>query len=161
MKRMIALLLTVLVLCLPGCAVVGDIAGNVAEAAGEELKNQIRKTLQEYKVEVVEMKTAMGKLNEETDSKLQFFCAVLITASSEQAVNACTATLQSVFPEAGVMVQTQSKVEHVHLVNKGITYDFAGFSDGKVYYTVYAYVPDISIKLPDLESMIPSTGPQE
>ena len=165
MKKILALLLAAMLLCLSGCSgfgdIVGNIAGNVAQAAEEELKNQIRQTLQEYKIEVVEMKTAVGKLNSETDSKLQFFCAVLITASSDQGLNACVSALQAVFPEAGSMKQTQSKVEHSHLANKGITYDFTGFSDGKAYYTVYAYVPDISIKLPDLESMIPSTGPQQ
>lgn len=160
MKKLIALLLVAVLFCLPGCDVVGDIAGNVAEAAGEELKKQVQAALQEHKVEVVELKTAVGKLNSETDSKLQFFCAVLLTTNSQQSLNACVATLESLFPEAGSMVQTESKVTHPHLVNKSITYNFTGFSDEQVYYTVYAYVPDISIQLPDLEGMIPSSGPQ-
>jgi hypothetical protein len=160
MKKIVALLLATVLFCLTGCQVVGDIAGNVAEAASEELKKQVQQALQEHKVEVVELKTAVGKLNDESDAKLQFFCAVLLKTNSQDSLNACVGTLGSLFPESGSVVQTQSKVESDHLVHKGITYDFTGFSEDQVYYTVYAYVPDISIKLPDLESMIPSSGPQ-
>ena len=61
--RIMALVLTfVLVFSLCGCGeVVSDIAGNVADAAAKELEAQIKKTVEEYKVEVVEIKSAIGK----------------------------------------------------------------------------------------------------
>ena len=73
--RLAALLLAVaLLFTITGCSdVVGEIAGNVADAAVKELEKQVKATLEEYKVEVVEIKSAVGKLSNVSDSELQFF----------------------------------------------------------------------------------------
>ena len=74
MRKILAMLLTAcMLLGVTGCAVVGDIAGNVADAAVKELENQLKATLAKHKVEVVEVKTAFGHLNGEDEKNLQFF----------------------------------------------------------------------------------------
>ena len=84
MKKLFALLLAaVLVFSITGCdGVVGDIAGNVTEVALKELESQIRKTVAEYKVDLVEIKSTVGDLNDDSDSDTQFFCGVLVRSSS-------------------------------------------------------------------------------
>ena len=156
MKKLCAAVLAAAMLCLCGCGVVGDIAGNVANAAVEELEKQVKQTLQTYKVDVVEVKAAMGNLNTENDSAKQLFCAVLLKTDSESTLQSCVSALDKIFAEAGSMVQTGSRVEHPYLVHKQIEYKFTAFDDGQTYYTVYAYAPDVSLKLPDLSGMIPT-----
>ena len=101
--RIMALVLTfVLVFSLCGCGeVVSDIAGNVADAAAKELEAQIKKTVEEYKVEVVEIKSAIGKLDNAVDSDQQFFCGVLVRSNSDAIPQSIAATLGSIFDEAG------------------------------------------------------------
>ena len=140
MRKIIALFLAAVLLCgtVSGCAVVGDIAGNVADAAAKELEIQLKATLQKYKVEVVEVKTAFGHLNGEDEKALQFFCAALIKTESETAAQTCATALDAVFEEAGSMVQAGSQFTHSALVYKTIQFDHADFSGGN-YYTVYVY----------------------
>jgi len=140
MRKMIALLLAAVMLCgtVSGCAVVGDIAGNVADAAVKELENQLKATLEKHKVEVVEVKTAFGHLNGEDEKALQFFCAALIKCESDTAAQTCATALDVVFEEAGCMVQTGSQFTHSALVHKTIQFDHADFNGGN-YYTVYVY----------------------
>ena len=156
MKKLCAAVLAAVMLCLCGCSVVGDIAGNVANAAVEELEKQVRQTLQTYKVDVVEVKAAMGNLNSENSSARQLFCAVLLKTDSETSLQTCVSALDKVFAEAGSMTQTGNRVEHPYLVHKQIEYKYTGFADGQTYYTVYGYAPDVSLKLPDLSGMIPT-----
>ena len=156
MKKLLSFLLTAAILCLSGCGVVGEIAGNVASAAAEELENQVKQVMQTYKVDVVEVKTALGNLNSNQDNARQLFCAVLLTTDSEASVQACVSALDAIFEEAGSMTQTGSHVEHKYLVHKQIDYKFTDFTEGKTYYTVYAYASDVSLKLPDLSGMIPT-----
>ena len=75
-RKYISLILAAILLLtsLTGCEVVSEIAGNVADAAMEELEAQVKETLETYKVEVVEIKTAVGKLNG-SSGDIQFFCA--------------------------------------------------------------------------------------
>ena len=61
-----------------GCEAVGQIAGSVADAAIAELETQIRAILEEYKMDVIELKTTAGKLND-GEGDIQFFCAVLVS----------------------------------------------------------------------------------
>ena len=152
MKKVCAILLVMLCLC--GCSIVGDIAGNVANAAVEELKTQVRQTLQSYKLEVLDVKTALGKLNGETDSSMQLFCAVLVTTQSNASLDACVAALDKVFEEAGYQAQTGRDVSHPHLVQKQLQYREIEWDADRQYYTVYAYSSDVSLKLPDLSGMI-------
>ena len=156
MKKLLAVLLAVVMLCLPGCGVVGDIAGSVANAAVKELETQVKQAMQNYQVDVVEVKTAMGNLNTNDPSAKQLFCVVLVKVNSESGLNACVSARDAIFEEAGSMVQTGSKVEHKYLVHKQLEYKFSDFSGDQTYYTVYAYSSDISLKLPDLSGMIPT-----
>ena len=139
MRKMSAILLVLVMVAslMAGCSAVGDIAGNVASAAMEELENQVKAVLEKNKVDVVELKTDFGKLNDE-GSKLQFFCAALIRSENETAVEGCAKALDGLFEHTGVQIQTGSKVENAHLIHKDITYDHSDFTDGS-YYTIYVY----------------------
>jgi hypothetical protein len=127
---------------------VGEIAGNVADAAMKELENQVKATLEKNKVNVVELKTAIGKLNDE-GSEMQFFCAALVKSDTDTVVNGAAEAMGAVFEKSGVLVQTGSKVESEYLVHKDITFKHSDFSDG-TYYVIYVYISDMSIKLPEL-----------
>ena len=152
MKKLIAGILALL--CLTGCGVVGDIAGNVANAAVEELEKQIKETAQSYKLEVLDVKATVGNLNSETESAKQLFCAVLVAAESEASLQACVKALDAVFEQAGYEVQTGREISHPHLVNKQLQYREFTEEPGKTYYTLYGYSSDVSLKLPDLSGMI-------
>lgn len=149
MRFLSAVLLLALVLAaFSGCGTVSDIAGNVADAAMEELKVQIADAIEENKVELVEMKSAFGKLNDDGGS-LQFFCAMLIRADSADLAAAALDGNIGSFDDFGVVVQTGSAIENEHLVNKSLSYDHTDFSDGN-YYTVFLYAS--SFALEDLTS---------
>ncbi len=145
MRKIFTLVLTAVLLCglICGCSIVGDIAGNVVDAAAKELENQLKATLEEHKVEVVELKTAFGRLNGEDEKKVQLFCAALIKSESDTAAENCAKAMGAVFGTAGWTVQTGSKVEHEALVHKSVVYDHSDFSGGK-YYTVYVYVDSLT-----------------
>ena len=149
MKRILSLVLSaILVLsCFAGCAAVGEIAGNVADAAAKELENQLKATLAKHKVEVVEVKTAFGHLNGEDEKNLQFFCAALIKCESDTAAQTCATALDTIFEETGWMIQSASQVDHSALVHKTVKFDHADFSGGN-YYTVYVYNSSLAIDLP-------------
>lgn len=151
-RKFFSLLLSALLLMglLAGCSeVVSDIAGNVAQAARDELVNQIKLNLEKHKVDVIEMKTAAGKLNDE-GGELQFFCAALVRSDSDAVPNAVASAMDKLFEEAAVGVQTESKISSPHLVHKELTFDFADFEDGSTYYIIYFYSSDMSIQLPDI-----------
>ena len=135
MRRIIAVILAVLMLS--GCATAGDIAGNVAEAAGRELENQVKATLEKYKVEVVEFKTAFGKLNDE-GGNLQFFCAALVKAQTDTVVSVCAEAMSGMLESTGYAEQLGSKVENPLLVHKEIVFSHSDFEDG-TYYIIYGY----------------------
>ena len=68
MKRRIFILVLVaaLVLALCGCGgTAGEIANSVMNAAMKELQNQVTQLLERNKLEVVEVKTAVGQINED------------------------------------------------------------------------------------------------
>ena len=138
MKRILSLVLILVLSCFAGCAAVGEIAGNVADAAAKELENQLKATLEKHKVEVIEVKTAFGKLNGDDDKAMQFFAAALIRCESDTAAQNTATALDALFEQAGAMVQTDSAVAHEALVHKTITYSHTDFSAGN-YYTVYVY----------------------
>ena len=140
MKRILVLLLSAVLVfgCFAGCAAVGEIAGNVADAAAKELENQLKSTLEKHKVEVIEVKTAFGKLNGDDDKALQFFAAALIRCESDTAAENTATALDALFEQAGSMAQIESAVTHEALVHKTITYSHTDFSAGN-YYTVYVY----------------------
>ena len=149
-RKVVSLVLAGLMLCgiFAGCNAVGEIAGNVADAAMKELENQVKATLEKNKVNVVELKTAIGKLNDD-GSEMQFFCAALVKSDTDTVVNGAAEAMGAVFEKSGVLVQTGSKVESEYLVHKDITFKHSDFSDG-TYYVIYVYISDMSIKLPEL-----------
>ena len=140
-KLICGILCLVLVLGLCGCSTVGELAQGAADAAVQELEKQVKQTLEKNKVEMVQMKTAFGKLNDD-GGKLQMFCAVLIKAENETIVQGCVTALGSVFEEAAMARQTQSKVENDRLVHKEVVFDHSDFSDG-TYYVVYGYTSSL------------------
>ena len=158
LKKVLALTLALLMmLSLTACSeVAGDIAGNVAEAAKKELENQIRTTFEKYKVDIVEMKTAVGQLNGESGNN-QFFCAVLVKSDSDAIPQSVADTLGKVFSDAGVTPQggASSAVTNDYLEHKSITYKFDAFYDGNQYYTVWCYMERLP-SLEDLKDLIPS-----
>ena len=143
MRKVICLFLAaVLMLGMAGCATLGEVAGNVADAAVKELENQLKSQLEKSKVEVVELKSAFGELNAE-GGKMQFFLAALVKTENTDALDTCADALDSVFAEKGWAAQSGSKVENEKLVNKEITFKHSDFADGN-YYIIYGYAPDIT-----------------
>ena len=146
MRKIVCLILAaVLMLSIVGCATVGEVAGNVAQAAMKELEGQLKSQLEENKVEVVELKTAFGELNEE-GGKMQFFLAALVKTENTDALQKCADALDSVFAEKGWEAQSGSKVENAKLVKKEIVFKHSDFSDSN-YYIIYGYAPDITGRL--------------
>ena len=150
--RLIPLILIVSVfLSFGSCrGVVGDIAGNVADAALKELEVQIRKTVEEYKVDVVEVKSAVGRLNNESDSRVQFFCGVLVRSNSDALPKGGAEALDGLFEQSGIQKQTESQIENPLLVNKKIAFKHSDFSSGD-YYMIWVYSPSLTQKLQELE----------
>ena len=149
-KIYILILVLVMALCLfTGCSeTVGEIAGNVADAAMEELEKQVKATLEKNKVDVIEMKTVFGKLND-AGSKSQFFCAALIRSNATDIPNAAADAIGNLVTEAGLLEQTGSKVESDLLIHKEIVFKHTDFSEGN-YYVIYAYHKDLSANMPTL-----------
>ena len=138
-----------LLLGLAGCGdVAGEIAGNVAEAAKKELENQIKLTFEKYKIEILDMKTAVGKLNGDS-SDVQFFCAVLVQSDSDALPKSAADTLSKLFHDAGVSVQTGAAIESAYLEHKSLAFKYDSFDSEKAYYTVWFYTD----RLPSLEDL--------
>jgi hypothetical protein len=156
-KSMIYLLALILLLsCLTGCSeAMGEIAGNVTEVAKAELEAQVKAAFEKYKVEVIEFKPILGKLNG-SDGTIQFFCAALVQSDSEAVPQDVADTLSKLFHDAGLTVQSGTKIESGYLEHKELSYKFSGFQDGKTYYTVWCYTDKIP-SLSDLKDAIPAT----
>ena len=149
-RKFTALVLALLILgSLAGCGeVAGDIAGNVADVAMKELENQVKATFEKYKVDVIELKPVVGKLSG-TSGDIQFFCAALVESDSEAVPQSVADALSKIFHDAGITVQTGSKVESPYLEHKELSFKYDGFGDGKTYYAVWCYTD----KLPSLEDL--------
>ena len=144
-----ALALVTVMSLFTGCSdAVGEIAGNVADAAMEELEKQVKATLEKNKVEVIEMKTVFGKLND-AGSKNQFFCAALVRSNSTDIPKAAADAIGKLVTEAGLLEQTGSKVESDLLIHKEIVFKHTDFSEGN-YYVIYAYHKDLTANMPTL-----------
>jgi len=152
MIRKICIFLLTLVLVLgtfTGCSeTVGEIAGNVADAAMEELEKQVKSALEKNKVDVIEMKTVFGKLND-AGSEHQFFCAALIQSDATDLPQAAADAVGKLVTEAGLVEQTGSELESELLVHKDIVFKHSDFSEGN-YYVIYAYHKDLSASMPTL-----------
>ncbi len=159
MKKLTILLLVLLLVlgCFSGCGeVVGDIAGNVAQAAQKELEAQIKATFEKYKVEILDFKTAVGKLSGDSGD-LQFFCAVLVQSDSDAIPQSIADSLSKLFHDAGIAVQTDSKIESEYLVHKELSFKDTAFGGTKTHYIVWFYTDKLP-SLSDLESLAPTGG---
>jgi hypothetical protein len=137
-----------------------EIADNVLEAAREELLEQIQAKVEEYKVNIIETKTAVGKLNDQ-GGQYQFFCALLIQTNAESSAKDCAEAVAALTGKASYMPQTGSQVVSEYLVHKTITYDQTDFSAGN-YYTVYVYVEDlVNVVFPNGIPSVPGIGGTE
>ena len=153
-RKLLALFLAVLMTAsLCGCGgAAGDIADSVMDAAMKELKNQVSQLLEKNKLEVVEIKTAFGKLNDD-GSKYQFFIAALVKSNSTSVPQSTADTMAKVFSEAGLTAQSASQLENEHLVHKDITFKHTDFSAGN-YYVIWGYAADLTIELPDFSQLL-------
>ena len=153
MKDRIAALVLILVLLFSLCGcneVVSEIAGNVADAALKELEQQIKLTVEEYKVEIVEIKSSVGKLNDESDSNMQFFCGVLVRSNSDALPNGAADAVSALFDRSGMQPQTGSQIENDLLENKNLSFKHTDFSSGN-YYMIWVYTASLTQKLSELE----------
>lgn len=158
MKHRIPVFVLIAALCLTFCGcsdVVSDIAGNVRDAAMAELEVQIKETVEEYKVSVVEVKSAVGKLNDESESDLQFFCGVLVRSNSDALPKSGTEILGDLFEQAGIQPQSGSSIKNDLLTNKEISFNHSDFSSGD-YYMIWVYSPSLTQKLEELELELPT-----
>lgn len=152
-RKMIALILVAA--CLAGIAagcgeIASDITANVLEAAKAELENQVKTKIQEYKVTVVETKTAVGDIND-AEAQHQFFFALLIQTDSEDSASACADAVGKLFGTSGYMAQTDAFISSEYLTKQFLTYGNTDYSQGN-YYTVYVYVEDIT-KVVDIQAL--------
>ncbi len=150
MKRKVLslFLAAAMLLTLCGCGgTVGEIADSVMDAAMKELKNQVARVLEENKLEVTEIKTAFGKLNDD-GGKYQFMIAALVKSNSDTVAQSAAGTLSKIFTDAGCDAQNTGAFENSHLLHKDITFKQTDFSAGG-YYVVWGYAADLSIDLPD------------
>ena len=157
-RRFLCLFLALLmILSLAGCGeTAGEIAGSVADAAVKELKNQVQQLLEKNKLEVVEMKTVFGKLNDE-GGKQQLFIAALVRANSASGPQAAANAMAKLFSDAGLTVQTTGAFTSDLLVHKRITFKHEDFSGGN-YYVIWGYAADLSVSLPDLSGLLSTLG---
>ena len=158
MKKFITFLMVLTILfSFAGCSeVAGEIAGNVADAAMKELEKQVKLTFEKYKVEIIEFKTAAGKISN-ASGDTQFFCAALITSESDAIPLTIAENLGKLFHDAGITVQTSGSIENSYLELKPLSFKFEGFGDGKTYYTVWCYTDRLPT-LEDLKEMITVEG---
>lgn len=156
-RRLLCLFLAVLMtasLCACG-GTAGQIADSVMDAAMTELKNQVKSLLEQNKLEVVELKTAFGKINDD-GSKFQFFIAALVKSNSTDVPQSTADTMAKIFSDAGLTPQSESTLNNAHLVHKSITFKQTDFSAGN-YYVIWGYAADLTIELPDLSALIEAT----
>ena len=147
----IAVFVLVLSLILSSCGRMGEIADSVLDAAAAELKNQVKQVLEENKLQVVEIKTAFGKLND-AGGKYQFFIAALVKSDATGIPNAAAEGMNKLFTEAGLNAQTTSALENSHLIHKDITFKHSDFSDGE-YHVIWGYMGDLTIDLPNFDQI--------
>ncbi len=153
MKFLIRTLILVLIvsLILSSCGRMGEIADSVLDAAAAELKNQVKQVLEENKLQVVEIKTTFGKLND-TGSDYQFFIAALVKTDATGIPNAAAEGMNKIFTEAGLNPQTAPMLENAHLVHKSITFKQTDYTEGE-YYVIWGYMGDLTIDLPNFEEL--------
>lgn len=150
MRKIISVFLIIaLTACMfTGCGeTVDKIADSVIQAAKDELVAQVKLALEENKLEVIEIKTGFGKLNDD-GSDMQLFVAALVRTEKTDIIEASLAAPAKVFTDTGILPETDSAIDSEHLVHKDLSYARTDFSDG-TYYTVYAYYDDLAKFIPE------------
>lgn len=148
MRKLICILLVVLlVAAMAGCSVAGEIADKVAQAAMEELKDQLQSTFEKNKIEVLQVKTAIGKLNDE-GSSLQLFFGFLVRSENPQQIQDVTEAMKKMIPQSGCAPQTGAAIESPYLVHKTLSFDADKVADPTNCYLVYLYIPEFAADLP-------------
>ena len=140
--RILALVLALATLC--GCSAVGEIAEGVKNAAMEELKNQLAAQLQKNKVEILQVKSTAGKLNDE-GGKLQLFVAFLVRSENPQQLQSAAEALGESLGKTGFAPQTGAKVESPYLVHKQLEFDADKVTENS--YLLYLYIPEFTLDL--------------
>ena len=140
--RILALVLALAILC--GCSAVGEIAEGVKNAAMEELKNQLAAQLQKNKVEILQVKSTAGKLNDE-GGKLQLFVAFLVRSENPQQLQSAAEALGESLGKTGFAPQTGAKVESPYLVHKQLEFDADKVTENS--YLLYLYIPEFTLDL--------------
>lgn len=140
--RILALILLLATLC--GCSAVGEIAEGVKNAAMEELKNQLAAQLQKNKVEILQVKSTAGKLNDE-GGKLQLFVAFLVRSENPQQLQSAAEALGESLGKTGFAPQTGAKVESPYLVHKQLEFDEDKVTDNC--WLLYLYIPEFTLDL--------------
>lgn len=149
MRKLICFLLVVaLIAALSGCNAAGEIADKVAQAAMEELKVQVQATFEKNKVEVLQVKSALGKLNDD-GGKLQLYLAFLVRSENPQQIQSVADALSKV-GQAGCAPQTSANVQSPYLTHKEISFDADKLTDPTNCYLVYLYIPEFSVDLPEI-----------
>ena len=155
MSKWIRILALILVFgLLAGCAAVGEIAENVKDAAMEELKNQMQLQLEKNKVEVLQVKSAAGKLNDE-GGKLQFFVAFLVRSENTQQLEVAAQALGKV-GQTGWGAQAGNQIVSSHLVHKQLAFDADKVTENC--YLLYLYIPEFTLDLQNV-TLPPMTLP--
>ncbi len=140
--RIIALV--ALLAILTGCSAMGDIAESVKNAAMDELKNQLAAQLQKNKVEVLQVKSTAGKLNDE-GGKLQFFVAFLVRSENAQQLQTAAEALGESLGKTGFAPQTGVKIESPYLVHKQLEFDAGKVTENC--YLLYLYIPEFTLDM--------------
>ena len=140
--RILAVVLALAPLC--GCSAVGEIAEGVKNAAMEELKNQLAAQLQKNKVEILQVKSTAGKLNDE-GGKLQLFVAFLVRSENPQQLQSAAEALGESLGKTGFAPQTGAKVESPYLVHKQLEFDADKVTENS--YLLYLYIPEFTLDL--------------
>ena len=150
MRKLICIFLAlVLVAALAGCnGTAGEIADKVAQAAMEELKVQLQASFEKNKIEVLQVKSALGKLNDE-GGKLQLYMAFLVRTENPQQLEAAVEALKS-SGQVGYAPQASAAIESPYLVHKQLSFDESKLTDATNCYLVYLYIPEFSVDLPEI-----------
>jgi len=147
MRKLICIFLAVLlVAALAGCSVAGEIVDKVAQAAVEELKNQLQTAFEQNKIDVLQVKSAVGKLNDE-GGQLQLFFGFLVRSENSQNLQTVADALSSSLGQSGCVPQTEAAIDSPYLVHKTLSFDADKVTDNC--YLVYLYIPEFSIDLPE------------
>ena len=149
MRKLICIFLAfALIAALAGCSGAGEIADKVAQAAMEELKVQLQASFEKNKIEVLQVKSALGKLNDE-GGKLQLYMAFLVRTENPQQIETAADALKSV-GQTGYAPQMAAAIDSPYLVHKTLSFDESKLNDATNCYLVYLYIPEFSVDLPEI-----------